>query len=174
MNVKPLLRLEDCWAKTDEQGGPALSVLHHCLNVGAVGLEIASRLTKPLAQMKPKGGAFFVAVHDLGKISPGFLLKSQQWKSQWQSVLRLSMPDSYEARHAWVSQKYLADHLPNPPIWLMAVGGHHGRYLCRQPRPSVFGSHSIGDGIFQKIRQELVTILTNEFLSYLLENPVSD
>lgn len=38
------LQLGNCWAKTDEQGVPALSVLDHCLDVGAVSVEVHSTL----------------------------------------------------------------------------------------------------------------------------------
>lgn len=36
LNMTTRLRMQDCWAKTDGNGLPCLSVRDHCLNVGAV------------------------------------------------------------------------------------------------------------------------------------------
>jgi CRISPR-associated endonuclease/helicase Cas3 len=133
-------------------------------------LEVVSRLPVPLAALCPGGGPFLIAAHDLGKISPGFLLQSAVWRAQWQRHLGLVSPETYKKNHAWVSQKVLADRIPNPPLWLLAVGGHHGRYASQKAKPvELFGTAQIGDGVFMELREELFAHLEKEF-GPLLEN----
>lgn len=45
----------------------------------------------------------------------------------------------------------------------MALGGHHGRYLCADAAPMTLGSKSIGSGIFEQCRNELLEVLEAEF-----------
>ena len=71
---------KDCWAKTDEEGRPALSLWQHSTNVRAVahallGTAALSQFdTDDLAQV-----AVLVGLHDIGKLSPGFLSKCEHW-----------------------------------------------------------------------------------------------
>jgi CRISPR-associated endonuclease/helicase Cas3 len=156
------IELTDCWAKTDEKGYPCVSVSSHCLCVGAVSEALRQLLPPSLASFFPKGGSALVAAHDIGKISPGFLLKSAEWRMRWQTILALSA-DGHETRHAWTSQKFLAKHYAKPPKWLIAVGGHHGRYLCSNAIPAEIAPKSIGGGVFADLRNELLQILENQF-----------
>jgi CRISPR-associated endonuclease/helicase Cas3 len=119
-------------------------------------------LPEPIKKLLPSGACTLIAAHDIGKISPGFLLKSPSWRHQWQSILNLSA-DGHETRHAWTSQKFLAKRYTNPPKWLMAVGGHHGRYLCSNAIPAEIAPKSIGDGVFENLRNELLEFLKNQF-----------
>ena len=114
LRVMTILRLSDCWAKTDAQGRPSLSVRDHCLNVGAVGKQVLSLLPEAVAALPPSSAKLLIAGHDLGKISPGFLLKSLSWRNQWQRVLGLEAPQSYEGRHAVLSQKIFAETASKP------------------------------------------------------------
>lgn len=152
----------DCWAKTDVDGHPAITVLTHSLHVGAVGLEVVSRLPFGMGSLFPSGGNFLIAAHDLGKISPGFLLQCAIWRSKWQSKMGLSSPETFKKNHAWISQIVLAEKIPNPPHWLIAIGGHHGRYATKQPKPISFGA-LIGDGVFTQLRDELIDLLEKNF-----------
>jgi len=156
------IKLTDCWAKTDENGNPTVSVRSHCLYVGAVAEALRQLLPPSLESFFPKGGSALVAAHDIGKISPGFLLKSADWRARWQTTLGLSA-DGHETRHAWTSQKFLAKRYTKPPKWLMAVGGHHGRYLCSNAIPAEIAPKSIGGGVFEELRNELLEILKNQF-----------
>ena len=74
------------WAKTlrDAQGRevPGLSVRDHCLNVGCVGEALRDALPPPLKKLLPPGVVTLVALHDVGKISPGFLVKCPVWLAQ--------------------------------------------------------------------------------------------
>lgn len=159
-----LLELRDCWAKTDEYKKPSLGILPHCQAVGAVAQELLKILPPALMAVLPVGGVCLIAAHDVGKISPGFLLKSEEWASKWKSGLGLAA-DGHETRHAWISQKFIASwYAGKPPRWVMALGGHHGRYLCAEAMPAVMPfASTIGSGIFEDLRQELLSILEKRF-----------
>ncbi len=156
------IQLSDCWAKTDEQGRPALTVRDHCLNVGSVGQKILTHLPECTASLPPVSSPILVAGHDIGKISPGFLLKSTNWREQWQKALNLEAPQTYEGRHAILSQKIFADHADKSSLWLMAVGGHHGLYFCNRARP-VIASLDEADPWLPAFRQELLDELIRTF-----------
>ncbi|MEI8311908.1 MAG: HD domain-containing protein, partial [Verrucomicrobiota bacterium] len=81
------LRMQDCWAKTDESSLPCLSVRDHCLNVGAVADCAAHLLPSTAARLFPEGGVALVSAHDIGKITPGFLMKCPAWRERWQRIL---------------------------------------------------------------------------------------
>ncbi len=131
------LRPEDCWAKTDEQGSPCLSVRDHCLNVGAVAAIVSEVFPIAIKSLLPSGGISLIAAHDIGKITPGFLMKCPVWRQTWQAVLELDSPDIYEGNHTKTGQRYLAsrpEFFGKPPGWLIAVGGHHGKYSSTAAR----------------------------------------
>ena len=113
-------------AKTTKDGQPGISVRDHCLNVGCVAEALINLLPKPLRDLLPPGAATLAALHDIGKISPGFEQKSPMWKP----CLPVP-PELYETDHAKISQWFLQS-WPWPEEWklrqwLMAVGAHHGQ-----------------------------------------------
>lgn len=129
------IRPEDCWAKTDENGQPCLSVRDHCVNVGAVAEMIGGGF--PSKILLPENAASLVAAHDIGKITPGFLMKCPAWRAKWQRSLGLDSPDIYEGNHAKTGQRFLAslnEFDGSPPAWLISVGGHHGKYSAVSAR----------------------------------------
>ena len=161
--------LGQCWAKTDSVGNPVDSVANHCCVVGLVAEKMKWNLPETLRKILPEGSSTLIAAHDIGKISPGFLMKSPLWRQEWQP--RLLLPaDGHETRHAWTSQNFLAGCRPCPTTWIMAVGGHHGRYICSSAIPAKIGAKSVGSGIFQDLRHELLELLKNQFGSL----PTSD
>lgn len=70
---------ENCWAKTLRDGGPGISVRDHCLNVGCVAEALLALLPAHLKKLLPPGAATLAALHDVGKVSPGFQQKCPAW-----------------------------------------------------------------------------------------------
>jgi len=60
------------WAKTTSDGEPGISVRDHCRNVGCVAEALITTLPDRVRELLPPGGATFAALHDVGKICPGF------------------------------------------------------------------------------------------------------
>jgi hypothetical protein len=74
-----VLRYEECWAKTTTDGRPGISVRDHCLNVGCVAEALLELLPDHLHGLLPPGAATLAALHDVGKVSPGFQSKCEKW-----------------------------------------------------------------------------------------------
>src|SRR6266702_7915074 len=69
----------DLWAKTTKDGQPGISVRDHCLNVGCVAEALIAALLPPVRALLPPGAATLTALHDVGKITIGFLAKCPPW-----------------------------------------------------------------------------------------------
>lgn len=116
---------EVCWAKTTTDGKPGISVLDHCLNVGCVAEALIDKLPPRLREFLPEGAAVLAALHDVGKVSPGFQRKCPAWESAHplQQII-------YEPDHAKISQWFLHNLCGNENSkmkrWFMALGAHHG------------------------------------------------
>lgn len=117
---------ELCWAKTRADGSPGLSVRDHCLNVGCVAEAFTEQLPPQLRAIVPAGIAALAALHDVGKVSPGFQAKCPAWLVQ--NRIDPSSIAGSETDHAKVSQHTLQERLPDPlRLWAAIVGAHHGR-----------------------------------------------
>lgn len=122
------------------------------------------RLCGGVRRLVPSGAAGLIAAHDIGKISPGFLCKSEQWSEQWKGPLKL-LSQGYETRHALVSQQFVAGLYSHPPRWLMALGGHHGKYICADAKPGrlPFGGGVREHEVFGRLRGELIESIVRGF-----------
>lgn len=145
------------WAKTTPDGQPGIAVRDHCLNVGCVAETLLSHVPPPLPGLLPPGAAILAALHDVGKVSPGFQQKCPAWlaQAQWQ-------PQLAETDHAKVSQWFLQQWLGQPARdlkrWLMAVGAHHGQSKGSWIKDARGGGVDIsrtGDSKWQDARYEL-------------------
>jgi CRISPR-associated endonuclease/helicase Cas3 len=69
------------WAKTTEDGKPGVSVYDHMVNVGGVAQCFAETVPNILERfnLQPSVVGALAALHDLGKISPGFQRKCEIW-----------------------------------------------------------------------------------------------
>lgn len=74
-----LLSFQECRAKTidsPEGSMPGATVYDHCLTVGLVARELLSRIDSRLREtLFPSGVELVAALHDIGKVSPGFQTK---------------------------------------------------------------------------------------------------
>jgi CRISPR-associated endonuclease/helicase Cas3 len=120
-----LINHEDCWGKTTADNQPGISVRDHCLNVGCVAEALWVMLPPHLRVLLPPGTATLAALHDIGKVSPGFQQKCPAWL-----VKHHIQPGSAfgnEADHAKISQftlqKIVADSFR---LWAAVIGAHHG------------------------------------------------
>ena len=127
------------WAKTTPDKKPGISVLAHMVNVGCVArclAEIAPGLLNRFQIRAAEAGAL-AALHDLGKISPGFQQKCVAWldKNRIQKIAqRWAWDTSMEPDHGKVTHAAVQDFLVHNGTnnrtakFLSAVlGGHHGR-----------------------------------------------
>jgi CRISPR-associated endonuclease/helicase Cas3 len=127
------------WAKTTPEGKPGISVFDHMINVGCVA--------RGFAEMWPEIMEYFhfrsneigalAALHDLGKISPGFQRKCEAWleANGLTKVARNGCWDTaMESDHGKVSHSAIQEFLVQQGIsrnkaqYLSAIlGAHHGR-----------------------------------------------
>jgi CRISPR-associated endonuclease/helicase Cas3 len=127
------------WAKTTPEKKPGISVLEHMINVGCVAQqmvimqkELLERFHLSMAEI----GAFS-ALHDLGKISPGFQRKCKAWLEENELVIKarngvwdMQMePDHGKTSHAAIQQFLTENHANHKTAKFVSavLGGHHGR-----------------------------------------------
>lgn len=127
------------WAKTTPDGQPGLSVFDHMLNVGCVARCIAEASPGLLErfQLQPSEVGALAALHDLGKISPGFQRKCEAWMvaNGLVKIARNGCWDTaMESDHGKVSHSAIQDFLDqtgmpskNAKFVAAVLGAHHGR-----------------------------------------------
>lgn len=127
----PALPWQECFAKTTEDGRPGLSVLEHCRNVGEVARALLSEIPPPVVPLLGGNPGCVAALHDIGKVSPGFQLKyfSDSLRTRLPELARHAV-EGYCTRHAEISEAallaFLAGDSAAPGIAAVA-GIHHGR-----------------------------------------------
>jgi CRISPR-associated endonuclease/helicase Cas3 len=149
------------WAKTTADGTPGVSVYEHMLNVGCVAAEVASTQPGLLDRfgLSRTQVAALAALHDLGKISPGFQRKSEAWLVA-NNLVRVDRNNcwdtSMEPNHGKVTQAAVQAFFATKgmsskaaPYVAALLGAHHGR-IQKTPdsRPFVLsGISESGSGI---------------------------
>ena len=126
------------WAKTNTDGSPGISVFEHLMNVGCVARSIAN-ITPALLErfgLRAAEVGALAALHDLGKISPGFQRKCQTWleENSLAKIARNCCWDTgMEPDHGKVSHSVIQDFLirkgvsRDTAMYLATVlGAHHG------------------------------------------------
>lgn len=150
---------QECRAKTCPDGSPGTFVFDHCRYAGYVAEALMALLPKAIRKRLPSETPFFVSLHDVGKVSPGFEGK------YFIDLLREKAPDwvtevsnnGVTTSHAIVGARALQRLFgldSNHPV-LRAVASHHG-----------FMPGSLlatKDGSWQEERALLVHSLADEF-----------
>lgn len=156
------------WAKTTEKGLPGISVHDHCLNVGCVAEAIIASLPANVRSLLPCGAATLAALHDVGKICPGFQAKCDAWihkNGLVQAAISGQWKLGCETDHAKVSQWTLQQVFNSDEDlfgWAMAMGAHHGRIKGqRLTKHNLSGS--TGDAEWNESRQTLARELVTRF-----------
>jgi CRISPR-associated endonuclease/helicase Cas3 len=127
------------WAKTDLDGKPGISVFEHMVNVGCVAHCIADCFPELLERFQLTASIVgaLAALHDLGKISPGFQRKSLDWliDNNLLTIDRNGCWDTLmEADHGKTSHAAIQTYLFEKGIdrttakyVSTVIGAHHGR-----------------------------------------------
>jgi len=159
----PLLDLGQCLAKSHPNEETAPRVREHCRLVGKIAESLLRRLPAPVRKVLPAGCVSLAALHDVGKVSPGFQ------KQIWDKKLPELSPELYnqggfEQNHALISEVALRDwyrqHAPTAADWATVVGLHHGLpcNAFKQHDANIFGGNS-----WASLRVRLLEELTKEF-----------
>ncbi|MCK9375744.1 MAG: CRISPR-associated endonuclease Cas3'' [Syntrophobacterales bacterium] len=127
------------WAKTTPEGKPGISVFDHMVNVGCVARCIAEMWPEVLEyfHFRSKEIGALAALHDLGKLSPGFQRKCEAWLEEngLMKVARNGCWDTaMESDHGKVSHSAIQEFLEqqgtsrNLSQYLSTIlGAHHGK-----------------------------------------------
>ena len=129
------------WAKTLADGRPGLSVRDHGLNVGCVAEALIAALPATVRDLLPPGAVTLAALHDVGKITVGFLSKCDRWlvahalsarstKENW----RQTSESNHGKVSAWVLRNWLQGRWPDADLDKLAhaIGAHHGALFGAQ------------------------------------------
>ncbi len=122
------IKYTECWAKTTPDELPGISVSQHCRTAGIIaGLLTAQHPVWLRDLLKMHNGIVLAALHDVGKVSPGFQVKCQMWRKK--HGLSIADVAGLIDDHAKISQKTLQDVLVKNDLrfWAAIVGAHHGR-----------------------------------------------
>ncbi|HNV36371.1 MAG TPA: CRISPR-associated helicase Cas3' [Rectinema sp.] len=135
------------WAKTTENGAPGISVYQHMINVGCVAqciAEIQKDLLESFRLRASEVGAL-AALHDIGKISPGFQRKCMAWLKE-NNLLKIesegNWQDEMEPDHGKISYVIIQSFLRSTGLstkesayLASAVASHHGKLIPPDDRP---------------------------------------
>ena len=155
-----------CPAKTTADGGPGISVLDHCRVVGQVAAALRERLCPAVAATLPEYASTLAALHDVGKVSPGFLKKHfQAWLGANAPRIAEQPGHLFEDRHAIISEAALVSWAVGKGWgadwrrWSQSLGGHHG--TREEPIAEPCGKY--GGRTWQAGRLELIDLLADEY-----------
>lgn len=173
------LPLEQLWAKTIADGTPGISVEGHCLNVGCVAEALIERLSARARELIPQGGATLSALHDLGKISVGFLVKCPRWVALHgltETAVQERWAENAERDHAKVSQFALQQWMKpsGTHLWAVAAGVHHGRIFGSRLQPQDVYVIAQQEAWEQERRKELLERLSAIFGPLPAKPPLDD
>ena len=142
----PTIPFEECLAKSTHSADgsriPGSTVVEHCLATGAVAREMLARMRPKLRErLFPDGCELIAALHDIGKVSPGFQAKI--YKACGLDV-DLGVGADYDrlaGYHFAVSSAALSE---AGSFIADIIGRHHGESpeLVVSPRADIYGGPS--------------------------------
>jgi CRISPR-associated endonuclease/helicase Cas3 len=126
----PALPWSECIAKTTVDGDPGITVYEHCRTVGEVAGALLQRLAPAVLSLLGKNPVTVAALHDVGKVSPGYMLKHfRGYLEQRMPGLAAHAQSNYCTKHAAVGEAALNAYLKaghRGSKFAAAVGAHHG------------------------------------------------
>jgi CRISPR-associated endonuclease/helicase Cas3 len=157
----PSLSFNICHAKTGPDDSPGMRVVDHCRIVGYVAralLDILPDSVQTLLGQNPETAA---ALHDVGKISPGFQLKYfKPYLAQILPDLARIPASNFQTDHALISYAAVRDYLKHPS-WAKIAGAHHGG--LRGGRIPKDHTEPFGGKSWSQERKKLIDLLVSEF-----------
>lgn len=171
------LSWKKCFAKSTDDDDAGVSVSEHCTLAGLLAQRL--RDSKQVENLLPNSAPFLVSVHDVGKVSPGFLKRCSN-RALETLLPQLAAADAeakgWERNHAeigeaafraWAESEGQKD--SDWMDWAMAIGSHHGF----RAEPKREGCNPYGDVEWAKERRELLRHLFKQFGGTLPELPPS-
>jgi len=154
------LSRQKCIAKSTKDGSPGITVYQHSLNAANVAKELSRLFTTKFIK---KWGISLAALHDVGKISPGFQ------KKHFNNYLREELPELAEVQfsnfcsnHAEISEAAIRDFLNeflDDSASGEIVGAHHGtRNNPQTNKECIYGGKN-----WAKERLHFISELTKDF-----------
>ncbi|HCL56476.1 MAG TPA: hypothetical protein DHW82_05645, partial [Spirochaetia bacterium] len=161
------------WAKTDSEGNSGIDVFHHLLNVGYVAKTLLNDTILKILGLDPLQCAAIAALHDIGKISPGFQSKCEKWieKYSLNAIARKEYWNRQEKDHAKVGKYHLEKFFQeiykengfkqySANFLASAIASHHGKLLGVASRPS---HEPTGAGYWKEEINQTINEIIHEF-----------
>ncbi len=154
-----------CPAKTTARGAPGIPVRDHCRQVAVVARALFQRLPRGLRVRLGTDPVPVAAVHDVGKVSPGFIKKYfNDWLSLKEPDLAAMPISAFDTDHTAIGaaavNRYLEARFRSMPV-ADIVGAHHGRGHKKVPRTDMGGT--FGGSAWADERRRLIEELIERF-----------
>ena len=157
----PSFSYQNCIAKTTTENKPGISVYQHCRNVGEVAKALISKFPKSKQAFFPEDVPIIAALHDIGKVSPGFQKHISQENVEKECPELAKLYSFFETNHAAISQEALKLFLDNKKSEIPNIlGSHHG---SRSQNQIFINKTECGGKTWNNERNKLIRKLLSDF-----------